>query len=61
MITCCKVENCVGKGSVFWGYGAAVWGILGIWCCSVGYFEGTFCLLQWSVDLYSTLKVNENW
>jgi len=38
MITCCKVENCVGKGSVFWGYGAAVWGILGIWCCSVGYF-----------------------
>ena len=28
MITCCKVENCVGKGSVFWGYGAAVWGIL---------------------------------
>ena len=26
MMSCCRVDNCVGKGSVFWGYGAALWG-----------------------------------
>jgi len=26
MIWCCKVENCVGKGLVVLGYGAAMWG-----------------------------------
>jgi hypothetical protein len=43
MISCCKVENCVGKGLVVVGYGAAMWGdhmVLQcgviIWCCNVG-------------------------
>jgi hypothetical protein len=44
MMSCCKVENCVGNGLVVLGYGAAVWGNrvvlqcgVTVWCCSVGY------------------------